>query len=411
MNVLILTPNRVGSTFLQRVLTIYMLRREFDKPVINLHDLTKGLEKYWNTTLEQEVLGRPKDTDWGYYQTLPEIQDMLSSVDHYVTSRLAHYQMVNRQDTIAEQLKFYDYLNENFYIISCRRKNVLEHALSWGIKAHSKRLNIYSGQELINRFYDIYKNKITVNKESLIVYLNKYKSYIEWSDRHFNVQSYFHYENDAPKIEDYILNLDFMRGAKNNSWQDMFGIEFNQWNSCHRMLPNLLLTGQQGGQSFDLLNVVREIEWNEIKGADWPEFKSAAEFKSIDEMTHLPANIREEIRGQFDLFDFKQTFNLDHATINFLNKNLSAYTSTAGQIRTLVKQGFLVTEVPIKLQSLSEKKMVINNFTDSIEWYNEWAVANGYDIYNEVDLNKLANQEDAMLNRFITESTNLPAVK
>jgi hypothetical protein len=85
-----------------------MLRREFNKPVINLHELTNGLEKYWNTTLEQEVLGKPKGTMWGgYHQSLSEIQDMLSSVDHYFTSRIAHYHLVKRQDSISEQLQFY----------------------------------------------------------------------------------------------------------------------------------------------------------------------------------------------------------------------------------------------------------------------------------------------------------------
>ena len=124
MNVLILTPDRVGSTLLQRLLTVYMLRREFDKPVINLHELTNGLERYYNTTLNQEVLGKPKGTHWGYHQTLPEIQDLLQSADHYKTSRLAHYHIVNRQDSINDQIKFYEYLNENFFIISCRRENL-----------------------------------------------------------------------------------------------------------------------------------------------------------------------------------------------------------------------------------------------------------------------------------------------
>ena len=112
MNVLILTPDRVGSTLLQRLLTVYMLRRQFDKPVINLHELTNGLEKYYNTTLNQEVLGKPKGTEWGYFQSLAEIEDLLNSVDHYKTSRLAHYHLVNRRDTLSEQLKFYDYLNK-----------------------------------------------------------------------------------------------------------------------------------------------------------------------------------------------------------------------------------------------------------------------------------------------------------
>ena len=93
MNVLILTPDRVGSTLLQRVLTVYMLRREFDRPVINLHELTNGLIKYYNQTLNQEVLGKPKGTEkWGYFQSLNEIEDLLKTTDHYKTSRLAHCQ-------------------------------------------------------------------------------------------------------------------------------------------------------------------------------------------------------------------------------------------------------------------------------------------------------------------------------
>ena len=96
MNVLLLTPDRVGSTLLQRTLTIYMLRRGFDKPIINLHELTNGLSKYYNTTLNQEVLGKPKGIEWGYYQKLEEIIDLLKSVEHYKTSRLAHYDIKNR---------------------------------------------------------------------------------------------------------------------------------------------------------------------------------------------------------------------------------------------------------------------------------------------------------------------------
>ena len=43
MNVVILTPDRVGSTLLQRVFTIHMIESNFNKPVINLHELTNGI--------------------------------------------------------------------------------------------------------------------------------------------------------------------------------------------------------------------------------------------------------------------------------------------------------------------------------------------------------------------------------
>jgi len=87
-----------------------MLRREFDKPVINLHELTNGLESYYNTKLNQIVVGKLRGTEWGYYQTLAEIIDLLKSADHYKTSRLAHYHIINRKDTIADQIHFMNIL-------------------------------------------------------------------------------------------------------------------------------------------------------------------------------------------------------------------------------------------------------------------------------------------------------------
>lgn len=59
MNVLILTPDRVGSTLLQRLITVYMNFHEFDRPVINLHELSNGLVKYYNPAYQREVLGKP----------------------------------------------------------------------------------------------------------------------------------------------------------------------------------------------------------------------------------------------------------------------------------------------------------------------------------------------------------------
>lgn len=116
MNVLILTPDRVGSTLLQRLITVYMLRREFDKPVINLHELTNGLSRYYNTTLNQEIVGKPRGIKWDYYQTLSQVESLLKSSNHYKTSRLAHYHIVARQDSIADQIQFYEYLNREFFV-------------------------------------------------------------------------------------------------------------------------------------------------------------------------------------------------------------------------------------------------------------------------------------------------------
>lgn len=394
MNVLILTPDRVGSTLLQRVLTVYMLRQGFDKPVINLHELTNGLEKYYNNTLAQEVLGKPNGTygSSGYYQTLDEIEDLLKSSDHYKTARLAHYHIIRRVDSIANQLKFYEYLNENFYIISCRRENLFEHAISWGIQGHSKRLNVYNVEEKINVFHDIYKNKITIAKQTLIQYLNSYKNYISWADTNFNIQSHWNYDIDIKNIEKYILNLDFMNDNTSNTWKEMFGQDFNTWNACHRILPNLkLLDRPEATNKLKILTKpITEETWNQLKGPDWPQ--TAAEY--VNNQYNLPVVIENEIKELFN----ETTLNVTDEEYSFLEKNLTLYMNTNIQLLQLVNDGFLVTGIPLKLQSLREKKLIIKNFDQCIEWYNEWSKENNFGTtYTDSELSSIMTDQDSEL--------------
>ena len=397
MNVVILTPDRVGSTLLQRLLTIYMLRREFDQPVINLHELTNGLEKYYNPLMQQEVLGKPRGTDWGYYQTLNEIEELLKSVDHYKTSRMAHYHIVNRRDTIAEQIKFYEFINNNFFIISCRRENLFEHALSWAIHAHSKTLNVYSAQGKINVFYDLYRDGITTTKEAFNIYLNKYKEYINWTDTYFNVQSYFNYDTDVHNIENYILNLDFMKSPKNNTWKDMFGQDFVTWNTCHRMLPNLVLTEQSKTDTVPIKFLAEAPDphlWKQLKGPDWPSTMD----EYIDNQEQYPLAIQKEISGLFN----ERTIQVTQQEHDFLKTNLNTYVSSNSQILKLVDDGFLVTGVPLKLQSLKEKKSIIKNFDQCITWYNEWVVKNNFGTLFD-DAEKVIVSEEKLLNSVIDQ--------
>ena len=82
MNVLILTPDAVGSTLLQRLITIYMQFHDFDRPVINLHELTNGLEKYYSPEFGREIVSKSRVKNWGYYQSLEDVVKILSDVDH-----------------------------------------------------------------------------------------------------------------------------------------------------------------------------------------------------------------------------------------------------------------------------------------------------------------------------------------
>jgi len=381
-----------------------MLRSgKFRKPVINLHELTNGIEKYYHPSLKKEVLGKPKGTDWGYFQSLNEIEEFLLSADHFITSRLAHYHIVNRKDTIAEQIKFYEYLNNNFFIISCRRENLFEHVLSWAINAHSKHLNVYSAAQKISVFYDIYKNGITVSKETIDNYLTKYKNYIEWSDNYFNVQSYFNYDTDVHNIENYILNLDFMSGGK--TWGNMFGQEFNDWNACHRLIPNLVLENRPTESTINLTNELiadysdPEENWKKLKGDSWP---NSYYDHVLNKTENLPVEITNEIAAQHNN---NMSVAVTKKEYQFLETNLPTYQKANLQILNLVKAGLMVTGIPIKLQSLREKKLIIKNYKDCIAWYNAWVTENNFGkLYNEEELDETIKAEELKLSAPINQN-------
>ena len=363
MNVLILTPDRVGSTLLQRLITVYMAAHEFDQPVINLHELTNGIMKYYSPTFNAEVLGRPNPG--GYFQSLPEITGLLKSVDHYKTSRLAHYHIKNRQDPMKEQIPFYEYLNENFYIISAQRENLLEHALSWCIYTESKRLNVYSHQDKVDTFAKIYQNKITAHPQTIIKYLNQYKEYLAWVDNHFTVSSYFQYDTDLPRIEEYILGLSIFNGQPKKTWNDIFNLEFNDWNRCHYLVSDLSGVSKQLPNSADRLQLTydgatvdsRELTLQSVSRRD------------------IPAMLNENDR-------------------KFLGTKGPLYAKAHKAIDELVENKVLVTPIPIKLQTMLEKRLLFTNFEQLVEVYNQWVAENGVGRpYSLDDINQTARSE------------------
>lgn len=315
MNVLILTPDRVGSTLLQRLLTVYAnINENYNPLTINLHELTNGLISYHNTKFNQTVLGKKKHMEdrpqsgWGYFQSLETIANLLENCNHDVTSRLAHYHIKNRNDTISDQLAFYQYLNDNFYIISCRRKNLFEHAMSWAIAGESKNLNVYSVEQKYEVFKDIDKNKIHVQTEVMEKYLVQYNEYMDWVDRHFNVNSYFEYERDLPNIEKFILNLNVFNNKKNLlTWQDRFNINWNDWNRIHYLLS---------------------------------------------------------------LIPFNHEFSDDEK--QFIKLNINDYTQCRIFIQDLQDDGIIISGIPIKLHTLKEKAKLITNIDQCLLNYNKW---------------------------------------
>ena len=416
MNVLILTPDAVGSTLLQRLITIYMQFHHYDRPVINLHELTNGLVKYHNEHFGHDVLGKKADK-WGYYQSLQEVVELLSSVDHYKTSRLAHYHIRNRQDNLADQLSFYHYLNNNFYIISCRRHNIFEHALSWCLSKITKKLNVYNDSEKINSFFELYRDGIDLDPNSLLQTLNAYKDYVIWVNNHFNVANYFYYEEHLPRIEKYILNLPiFRQNTQQLTWQHNFGISFDQWNLCRYIgsdLGTLALTQPDKFAQLTNSTKVSKIPgnessflsaYNQVSDPNWPTVKSLDDYKS------LPEHIRNEVEQIHGLKFHTGGELVPHAEFtqplinflpeqhqNYLNRHQQNYQQSLDHISTMVNQGIMVSAPPIKKQTLAEKKHIVRNYKHLLQVYNTWIEQNpslGHPL-DESALDQFAKEEHA----------------
>jgi hypothetical protein len=368
---------------------------QYDRPVINLHELTNGLVTYHNSTFDQEVLGK-KEGSWGYHQSLEEVVDLLSGADHFKTSRLAHYHIRKRQDSLEQQIPFYQYLNDNFYIISCRRHNVFEHALSWCLSKITKKLNVYSGDEKIDTFFDLYKTGIDIDPNSLIQTLNAYRDYIKWCNDHFNVASYFYYDEHLPRIEKYILSLPiFSQQTKLLSWQDNFDIEFDTWNQYRYMESDLgtmaLDCPEKFAQLADHTKIIRITAgdpafltgYQNVADPSWPAISTVEEYKS------LPAQICNEVEGKHGLTlptiqdvvnhtklpqTLSEVLPADHQ--HFLNQHQPKYQTALTTISEMVASGIIISPPPVKKQTLAEKKHIIKNYNHLLEVYNQWIVLN-----------------------------------
>ena len=369
MNVLILTPDAVGSTLLQRMLTIYMQFHDFGRPVINLHELTNGLAKYYSPEFNRELVSKNTLKSWGYHQSLPQVVELLSSVDHYKTSRLAHYHLVRRGDSVAEQIPFYNYLNENFFIIACRRENVFEHAVSMTLNSVTKKLNVYDVYEKVETFYDLYKSGINLDATVFERQLTAYKDYITWSEQYFNIGSYFHYEKDIPRLEQYILDLPVFSSQPNQiTWDQNFGLSFNAWNQMHyiRSDPRALsLLPAQAKEKLLLSSPDPVADYQQHSLPEMPAVYSLADLAALPpDVVNTWASDAINRTGIVPLLasDIQQK----------LAPYQSGYALAKTTIDQMVKLGIMISGPPIKKQTLDDKHRIIKNFDELIKVYNCW---------------------------------------
>jgi hypothetical protein len=440
MNVLILTPDAVGGTLLETTLAMYMQSQNFDQPVVSVKDLALGVKTHYQPELDKKILQRLGENK---FQSLPEIVDTLSSVDHYTVAKLTNYIMRRRNDSQKDQNILYNYLNDNFYIITCRRDNLFEHALSWGINMVSKALNVYDHPSKIKNFGYMYANGITLDPLALVNNLNNYKDYLSWCDTHFKISSYYSYEKHSTNLESYILNLPiFSQTQSPRGWNDIYGISFNDWNKCHYQHSNLGALALENSKEFNLLleqnNIVLEESTTDINFDDyqtiWNNFsrvyqqiadESWPKIESLEDYQQLPSHIREECESNGILYFLNQLkinensrqFNhnsLEKITISdksnvapildlistlhnqFLTKHQIEYQTVMSDIKNKIDLGLLPCSIPIKKQTLTEKALIIKNFAECLDAYNNWAVQNS-------SIASTINQ-DQIINRAIEEN-------
>jgi hypothetical protein len=276
-------------------------------------------------------------------------------------ARLAQYHIRGRQDSIEHQLPFYQYLDENFFVISARRQNVFEHAVSMCINRITKKLNVYHSREKINTFFNLYVDPITIEPQVFVQSLINYKNYIEWSQKHFNIASIFNYDHDLDCIEQYILNLPIFAAQKKQSWQDTYGITFQEWNRCHFYGSNL--------------------------GGVLEKSKETLLLSGPDNLEHK----------QDDYFPVSDLLPVDQQA--FLDLHRENYHKIRDSIQHMQKLGILTTGVPIKKQTFKEKKHMVANFEQLIDMYNSWIVDHP-DLGGSVTMDAIQAQIEAECRRW-----------
>jgi hypothetical protein len=215
MNTLILTPDGVGSTILQRLLTMTLYLEKIK--AVNVHEISNG-----NICLKNGVLWKNLPHDLSskkaedYSQKLLDIIELIqnSHKDTKIISKLAKYHLDNRQDSLSEQKIFFSFLNK-FYEkkIMCVRKNIFEYGLSSSMLS-GKVTNIYKKED--KKFI---MEKLEVDENYFIKRLKLYVSYINWVEDNFpDVEKIFY--------EDIVLHSDYII-EKITGYKDTFVKNFD----------------------------------------------------------------------------------------------------------------------------------------------------------------------------------------
>jgi hypothetical protein len=168
------------------------------------------------------------------------------------------------------------------------------------------------------------------------------------------------------RLEEYILGLSiFNDQSSKKSWKDIFQLEFSDWNKCHYLISDLSGIGTQL-----------------ISSVEQPKLTYDGKDIDVDNM-QLQSLTKSEIPRSLSVVDQR-----------FLKENIANYQKAHIAINELVENKVLVTPVPIKLQTMLEKKLLVKNFSQCVDVYNEWSEKKGAGVkYTEEGLQLTMKEE------------------
>mgnify|MGYP001264156829 CR=1 FL=1 len=238
MNYLILTPDGVGSTYLQRALTVYL--NSSGLSYFNTHELLNGIELDKNNNLYKRMQG--------YNQSIKTIVSLLESNQANLVSRLAEYHVharvsgetpktpagvknrshssdVLERNTQENYTPLYEICKQKFDRILYCTRNSLEYSLSWGIRNYTGKYNVYSLSERLDVHND--DANYEINIEYMTEKLDQYDRYIYWVQDNFSDAepvTYNDIHTDIDSVLAQITGLDY-------SMQDTWGISLQEYNT------------------------------------------------------------------------------------------------------------------------------------------------------------------------------------
>lgn len=318
-NFLVLTPDGVGSTYLQRSLTVYLQCAGLD--YWNTHELLNGLGNQDGNLY--------KNWKYQYTQSLDEICNLLLVTGNLLVSRIARYHITNRLEERKEDYTaFYKECNRKFNTILFCERDPFEYALSWSIRNQSGLLNVYSVDERIDAHgvdvkqpidLDFFQNK-----------LDQYAEYEYWAQDNFAITKKVNYDDLHNNVDQQMQ----MITGLTHTVKDRTGITLQDY-SRYRYLLSMYKQTKNQEYVFNAIDV-------------------------LDEMCNL------------------------HGIIEALNHTRR-----------------LPTRMPIKMNTMANKRSRTTNFDQAVERFNKWALRGNRHavITEEIISNKMQTEKQIYVNK------------